>query len=306
MFETRTLVSREMVHWLLLWMLVAVVICALQARVAGNEPSRDQLSAIFEAASLGNSTVVPSLDLGQSDDHPYGPDLHPIRITDADINLANVLKLNANKDFDCVIEVWKRLDLQRGGESWKHVGMGAAYLRLNELDRATSSLQIALTIDPENALAEYFLGRVMRARARDLPFWYERNDKSPYRYAILNQNAPTDDGVPGRMYLPHFMGDKYAADAKRHFRRAIELSAKCDLEQTIRVEREIPRMELTTFRPDATDGITARQLLQSLGEEDYVAKAEHEVGIRVASGGIEMDAAVAINLPQRERKVAFS
>ena len=68
-----------------------------------------------------------------------------------------------------------------------------------------------------------------------------------------------------------------------HFRRAIQLAPKCDLNATIEVTptRE-PQIRLTALGVAPTSRVTVRHLLISLHEVDFLEKAQREIGERAA------------------------
>jgi tetratricopeptide (TPR) repeat protein len=167
--------------------------------------------------------------------------------------------------------------------TWKQVGLGVAYLRLDKLDQALEYLTQAVKRDPTNAVAEYFLGQVRREQSRDVPFWFEMNDNVPFRLAAYDQNqlveADREDRAqtPGKAVLPPFRNPTFDKQAERHFRRAIGLAPKCDLDRTINVVQ--PAIQFANQWP--LNRPTVRDLLISLGEANYLEKSQNEIGERL-------------------------
>lgn len=303
MIMTRTLVFRELIHWMLIWTLAAIVIVSLSQRVGGNAPDRiDSEAAEITAVSVSNLDLSDRLKTDHR--HPYGPAIHPEKLDAADLTLDNVLRLNAAEDYPCAITVWKELELDHRSAVWKHVGMAAAYLKENDLEKADLHLQVAFEMTPENPVVDYFYGRLLQAKSRDVPFWFDPGEKNLFRFAIMSDREKGDDQVRGRTYLPHFLGEKYAVEAKRHFRRAVDLADKLDLDAPIIVVSG-PRVELTAFAFNKAPAVvTVGQLLESLDEADFVEKAERTLGIRLAmtDRGQDLVAVNSVSLLSKPRR----
>ncbi len=260
-------VFREMIHWLWLWMLVAVAVSLGQSIARGDEGSEVQVAHVL--AKQSNHTPMPIPDIKLPDEFRYPLD----EFENDNSSLRDVIRLNRAGEYETVIKVWRDLHVTENSQTWKHIGMGAAHLRLDQIDEAINQLSKAIETDPENAVAEYFLGRVRQAQDRRAPFWYEKNDEEPFR--LVRQSA--DDRGKAEFFLPHFKNFKFEKQAKAHFRRAITLSGNCHLDRPIRVLQ--PKIQLVGGHMD-TAPITVRHLLISLGEENYVEKARHETELR--------------------------
>ena len=123
---------------------------------------------------------------------------------------------------------------------------------------------------------------------RNQPFWYEQNEKAPFQLAavrFVSHKETVFDVIPasvgssssGNTLFPQFESGSFAKRAKRHFRRAVELSASCDLDRAIRVLPPPEKLiQLTGVAPSAQT-TTVRDLLISVGEEDYLTKARREI-----------------------------
>ncbi len=138
----------------------------------------DSAEAIVDAKPI----PIPNID---------NPNLfrYPYKVTNPnDIAVADVLRLNRAGDYQRVIKAWHHLRMMDDSVTWKQLGLGVAYLRLDKLDQALEHLTQAVKRDPTNAVAEYFLGQVRREQSRDVPFWFEMNDNVPFRLVAYNQD----------------------------------------------------------------------------------------------------------------------
>jgi len=271
---TRKQVCRGMIHWLWLWMLATIVISVLHSVVRGESLPAPQP---VENLSLQSNSMrfpmhgVDRLDLVRQ----------PLGITETEnATLRDVLQLNRRGEYKGVIKVWEQLDIMPESVSWMHVGIGAAHLRLENLDRALEQLNRAIEVDPSNAVAEYFLGRVYTAKSRQVPFWYEPDEESPFRLVGWNTDQRAQDR--GDVFLPNFKTLPFDRQAKFHYRRSIRLATDCDLDRTIDYVQ--PKLRLISQGFWNGKPITVRDLLISLNEEDYVEKARLEVHERFVRG----------------------
>lgn len=264
----------EIIHWLWLWTLAAIVVSVLQgrARGQGDQPSEPSTSIPIEAIVDARPIPMPNIDDPNLFRYPYEV------INPNDIAVADVLRLNRAGDFQRVIKAWQNLRMMDDSVTWKQVGIGVAYLRLDKLDQALEHLNQAAKKDPTNAVAEYFLGQVRREQSRDVPFWFEMNDNVPFRLAAYNpsEEADREDRAQTRekSALPPFRNPTFDKQAVRHFRRAIGLAPKCDLDRTINIVQ--PAIQFAGQWPLNTP--TVRDLLISLSEANYVEKAQKELG----------------------------
>lgn len=274
-------VFHGMIHWLWLWMLAAAVISVLQSLALGDQRAQPE-PAGFVAKRSGSPTGSTS-----NIDHPHrGPS--PYGITETrNATLRDVLLLNQSGDCKSVIKVWEQLDIAPESVTWKHVGVGVAQLRLQNLDQAHEQFSRAVKVDPENAVAEYFLGRVCQAKGRGTPFWQQSKSESPFRLIVFNPNLTRhkpDQGLDrGDAFLPHSKTSPFDKQAKTHYRRAIRCGPNCDLDRTI--DFVVPRLRLINQVAEPKP-VTVRDLLISLDEENYIEKARDEVGERFVSGNV--------------------
>lgn len=276
--------GREMIHWLWLWTLAAIVVVALHGKVQGQKVQGQQSSPSESSESipiegLVDAKPIPMPNIDQPDLFRYPYDV----ANPNGVAVADVLALNRAKDFQRAIKAWHNLRMAEDSIAWKQVGIGVAYLRLDELDKAIEHLTRAVKHDPSSAVAEYFLGQARVEQSRDVPFWFEMKDEAPYRLAayIVDQDVEKDRAgsaqAQGRAVVPPFMDPKFKEQAQRHFRRAIDLATKCDLNQTINVIQ--PVLQFAGQWPVKPP--TARDLLISFGEANYVEKAQAELGERL-------------------------
>ncbi|MGI9471981.1 MAG: tetratricopeptide repeat protein [Rubripirellula sp.] len=276
MMVTSTTKRREMIHWFWLWMLAGIAISVISGRTAGQESL-----PLLPPPELPQSVMpMPNVD------HPEWFHYPEEEVSPNEVSLNDVLRFNESGEHKQAVIAWRHLQTLPHSETWKQVGLGVAYLRLEKSDQAVECLTLAIELDPTNAVAEYFLGRADQQQGRDVPFWYERDQHSPFRLASHRSDRREDVAPrqqPDRSFLPHFRNDKFDLKAREHFRRAVELAKKCNLDAIIDVvPSRQPRIQLTSQGAD-TPGITVRQLLASFHEVDFVEKAQREIDVRVAA-----------------------
>ena len=287
-----TTTRREMIHWLWLWMLAAIAITVMHGMVAGQVPNLFDRPT-EQAEDVGRPIPMPNVD------HPEWfqyPDRSPTPPNDA-VSLPQLLRYHRLGNYKEALKGWRQIKLHPESETWKQVGIGVAFFRLDRLDEAIERFETALEEDEDNSVAEYFMGRVRQAQGRQVPFWYEPDPETPFRLVSViepRSTGPTDvlpqDGKRrSKMFLPHFIDDAYDRLARRHFRRAIVLAPKCDLNHVIRVVVEQPPLIQLAALVDADESITVGELLDSLGERDYVRKAKAELGVHRAPARSNVD-----------------
>lgn len=274
MIVTSTTKRREMIHWLWLWTLAGIAISVL----CGRSLAQEDLPSLPPPDSTTRAIPMPNVD---------HPDLfrYPDELRNSgEVSLDAVLRYNRTWEHRHAVITWRQLNVMPHSETWRQVGLGVAYLRLEKTDQAIRCLQTAIELAPNNAVAEYFLGRAHQQQGRDVPFWYERNPNSPFRLASHRTDRQLETTSPlDRSFLPHFRNDTFDLDAREHFRRAVQLAPKCDLNATIDVTpTSEPRIRLTGLGTSPTSSITVRHLLISLHEVDFLDKAQREIGERIA------------------------
>ncbi len=272
-------VFREMIHWLWLWMLAAIVISVLQSLALGDERAQPEPAGFVAKRSGSANGSTPNIDNPDRGHTPYG-------ITKTrNATLRDILLLNQSGDYKGVINVWDQLDIAPESVAWKHVGVGVAQLRLHKLDQAHEQFSRAVKADSDNAVAEYFLGRVCQAKGRGTPFWQQTKNESPFRLIVFHPNltqSKSDQGLDrGDAFLPHSKTSPFDKQAKTHYRRAIRFGPDCDLDRTI--DFVILRLRLISQFSEQKP-VTVRDLLVSLDEQDYLEKARLEVDERLVRG----------------------
>ena len=291
---TTSMMQREMIHWLWLWTLAAIIISFLQGTVPGQVADRSGAVAQHSASPQGLDESEPGKPIPMPNvDHPdwfHYPNPSPLPPGEA-MSLSGLLQLHRTGDFERSLKGWQRVRMRAGSETWQQVGIGVALLRLDRLEEAMKHLELAVEQDASNAVAHYFMGRVRQAEGRQQPFWDESDQQGPFRLtsvvqppraSAVNSLEPPNRPHP-KMLLPHYIDDAYDRLARQHFRHAVTLAPNCDLNRVIHVVSDTPQLiQLASQRPDMAESITVGDLLDSLGERDYVRKAKAELGVRSA------------------------
>ena len=277
MMVTSSTKRREMIHWLWLWTLALIAISVLYGRALGHEAL--PLLRFSDPPQTVAPIPIPNVDRPDWFRYP-DEDASPDFVT-----LEDVIRFNRIGDHRQAVIAWRHLDALPHSESWKQVGLGVSYLKLEKLEQAVKCLNEALALDSSNAVAEYFLGRACQQQGRQVPFWYERNLERSFRLASHRDDFPVESRLQSadRSILPHYRDDGFDVEARTHFRRAIELAPICDLSEVIEVvPPRQPRIQLTQSGVD-DHRVTVRDLLNSWREADFVEKARRELAGRVAA-----------------------
>ncbi len=297
--------QREMIHWLWLWTLAAIAVSVMQGTMPGQSAGPASSNAQLSTSTQGLDDAEPGTPIPMPNvDHPdwfHYPNQSPLPPDDA-ISLSELLQLHRIGDFERSLKGWQRIRPLADSETWQQVGIGVALLRLHRLDQAMQHLEKAVEQDPTNAVAEYFMGRVRQGQGRQVPFWYESDEQAPFRLAsvveplrtsTLQSPEPADKPSP-KMFLPHYIDDAYDRLARQHFRRAVRLAPNCDLDRVIRfVSEKPPLIQLASQRDEVAESITIGDLLDSLGERDFVRKAKAELGTRSRNADSAATSAIA-------------
>lgn len=282
--------AHEMIHWFWLWVLAAIAVSVLYGRVQGEnartlvrhqpQPQTSEYQPAEKSTSIPIEAIVDAVPIPIPNIDDPSLFRFPNRMANPnDVTMEDVLRLNQADDYQRAIKAWHNLRMKDDSVTWKQMGLGVAYLRLEQFDQALQHLTFAVERDPANAVAEYFLGRVRQEQGREVPFWFEMDDGVPFRLAAHNQDQTDKAGgdqaqTRGKSVLPPFRNPNFDQQAERHFRRAMELAPKCDLDRTINVVQ--PALQFANQWP--IDRPTVRDLLISLGEANYVEKTRQALG----------------------------
>ena len=284
-----------MIHWLWLWTLAAIAVSVMHGVSLGQfgertstPPRAPTTTRSVDETDSGKPIPMPNID---RPDWFHYPNQSPMLPNEA-VSLSEILQLHRVGNFEASLKQWRLVRPLTGSETWKQVGIGVALFRLDRLDQAMEHFEKAVELDPRNAVAEYFMGRVRQTQGRQLPFWYETDEQAPFRLASVvqplgassMQSVPPQDGPRRKMFLPHYIDDAYDRLARQHFRRAVTLAPGCDLERTIRVATvPPPAIQLASQSNELDRSVTVGDLLDSLDERDYIRKAKAELGVRSPS-----------------------
>lgn len=261
----------ELVHWLWLWVLAAMAITALVRHASGSPPPLPMLPKGDADAVTPMPIPMPNVDR---------PDLFRFPTVVAPIAIDDVLDMNRRGQWTDAIDAWDQVPVTDDSEVWKEVGVAVAFLRLNQPESAHHHLNLAMQQETDNAVVHYLLGRVYQAKSRQVPFWYDIDDKNPFRFAVAGSNEvivpPTrEPSERGGVFLPQLRYLQYDKQAHRHFQRAAELAPKFRMDRVIHV---IPTPMTMIDSPSAFTGpVTVYQLLDSVGETDFETKIEREI-----------------------------
>ena len=121
--------GREIVARLWRWTLLLIIISVPQGRVLGQGVRHSEPSIPIEAIVDAKPIPIPNIDNPNQFRYPYKV------INPNEIAVADVLRLNRAGDYQRVIKAWHHLRMMDDSVTWKQLGLGVAYLRLDKLDQ---------------------------------------------------------------------------------------------------------------------------------------------------------------------------
>jgi tetratricopeptide (TPR) repeat protein len=221
--------------------------------------------ALAFATAVGAADIPPKL---------VKPKLLPAEITDwaqpmqtdsvsayagenADVGreLWRILQLHQDRKHDAAIQAWNNLAAPPETEAWKRIALGQALVATDRFEAAEECLASAIDMQPDNAVAHYFLGVLRMQQAYLAAEWPDVVGAKPTR---LVAQTP-------RHVVPNTKG-MYELAATVELEKAIELAAAVRLDAAI-----LSSEHSTTTALEPTVG----DLLLALGAEHFPAKAHN-------------------------------
>jgi hypothetical protein len=249
--------QQELLHWLL----VIATAMALTFLVAKALSSADPMR---EPRLLPDNMGQFAKPMAPEIVKPFFPESPPVRQlppAEAAVRLWTILEYHRAGQGLEAIDEWTQVGLSEETAHWREIAMGAAYLKIGDLDRAAFHLDAAQQWMPGHPMAHYFTGLLMleqAATAVRVPDGLRRGD-------LLVSYTPTEDRAVYRMMA---IGELELAIARAHEVRRDE-----------RLVRSEPLVDEELLAPTAGD------LVKALGADNFVGKAHNTLfGLRLDGG----------------------
>jgi hypothetical protein len=249
--------QQELLHWLLV-IATAMALTLLVAKALSSADPMREPRLLPDDMSQFAKPMAPEIV------KPFFPESPPVRQLPPAEAAARVWMILENHRFGRALEAideWNHVGLPQETAHWREIAIGAAYLKIGDLDRAAFHLDTAQQWMPGHPIAHYFTGllRLEQAAATvRVPDGLRRGD-------LLVSYTPSEDRAVYRMMA---IGELESAIARAHEVRLDE-----------RLIRRDPRVDEELLAPTAGDLITA------LGADNFVGKAHNTLfGLRLDEG----------------------
>lgn len=172
--------------------------------------------------------------------------------------LWRVLADQAAGDWEAAIVGWTTVRLPPEHEVWRHLGRTAAWLEMNDLDRAIEMLGQARATAPEHPLVRYYAALVRLTEAEEGRDWYDA--VGPTTLQLAGYTAPT--------MMPN---------TRTNFQRAAMAELEAALERAGELDVTAPLVPTTwTAAPNLAP--TVADAMLALGVEAFEANAHQMLG----------------------------
>jgi tetratricopeptide (TPR) repeat protein len=181
-----------------------------------------------------------------------------------------ILSRQKNGKYERVFEEWQDAPLTCEAEVWRHVARGQAALGMRDLTSASDALEMALDIQPQNAVAHYFRGLLRLEQAALAGDWYDAIGPTPFRLVSTQ--------MPGEPSLTRSM---YRLAARMDFEEALEAAGTVAFDEPLCTVQIHPALGLEP---------TVRDLLISVRAEDFEGKTHHMLSYLLLEDGVAREA----------------
>jgi len=157
MYATRQTLSRydELIKWMILVLMAALVAMAFSTRAGG--ATTESPPALLPAALEQELT-------------PMGEAAAKAQLR---VAVEEAIRQQSARNWDAARDVWNSTMLPGRMDAWRQIALGALELEQGNLEAASDALRMAMTMDPENALAYYFAGLLRIDQAAMACDWYD-------------------------------------------------------------------------------------------------------------------------------------
>lgn len=270
------LATGEVLKWIII-LTLASILAALAARLAaGSEPT----------TSADRPALLPTA----IDDwaRPMGSDALSRPTAEVPADAAQrvwvILAAQKQSNFEQALAEWPLAPITCDAEAWRHIGLAQAALGLRDLNGASKSLEMALTLEPENAVAHYFRGILLLEQAAAAGEWYDALEP-PTNARLISWTGTAQ---------PTLTKSMYQLAARMEFEQALEMAGG--------VPYDLPLVMAGAPSASAVEP-TVRDLLIAVGAENFEGKAHNLLGYLLIERGEgqaaeqHLDSAAALGQP---------
>jgi tetratricopeptide (TPR) repeat protein len=265
----------ELIRWLLLTALAIALVLLVATALAAADPMSTPNLLPGDMGSIAKpmpETVRPFF--------PENPPVRELPPAEAAARLGTILENHHAGQIGEALAGWSQVHLPEETAHWREIAIGAAYLRVGDLDRAAIHLGAARQLAPQQPVVAFYMGLLQLERA-------ENAGRAP-------------DAPPGRKdifaaYTPTPAQDKalYQMLAMFELQEAIAEAGNIRLDEPLLVTDQ-------QFEEAAVPQV--RHLLAALGADNFLGKAHHTLfGLslsrnELASAEFHLDRAVATGM----------
>jgi tetratricopeptide (TPR) repeat protein len=262
MFATRHMTAAhvEVLKWLAI-LTLASLLAALAARLAAGDEA-------IPPNRLPSS--LEQLAKPMTADRATGPATTADPLADPAAQIWQILSRQRNGEYEQVFEEWQVAPLTCEAEVWRHVARGQAALGLRDLTSASEALEMALEMQPQNAVAHYFRGLLRLELAATAGDWYDAIGPSPFRLVSVQ--------IPGEPSLTKSM---YRLAARMDFETALEAAGTVEFDEPLSAVQMHPALAVEP---------TVRDLLFAMRAVDFEGKTHHMLSYLLLDDGVAREA----------------
>jgi len=151
----------ELIRWMLLFAAAVALALAIATALAAADP-------MSEPKLLPETIRALAKPMSADIEQPFFPEQPPIRKlppAEAAARLWAILESHRAGHVHEALTEWNHVGLPNETAHWREIAMGAAYLRVGDLERAEMHLDAAKQLAPDHALVAYFTGLLRLAQA---------------------------------------------------------------------------------------------------------------------------------------------
>jgi hypothetical protein len=239
--------QHEILHWLLV-IATAIALTLLVARMMGAADTMPEPRLLPDDMGDLAKPMTPEIV------KPFFPESPPARKlppAEAAARLWTILDHHRADRPVMALNDWAEVGLPKETAHWREIAMGAAYLRVGDLERAAMHLEAVQQWMPDHAVARYFSGVLRLEQAAAVG----RVSDGLKRGDLLVSYTPMEDRAVYRMLA---IGEFEQAIARAHEVRFDERLVSAD-----------PLGDQELLAPTAGD------LMEAIGADNFVGKAHH-------------------------------
>ncbi len=176
--------------------------------------------------------------------------------------LWQVLEDHHDGRFQSAIDTWEYLSMPPECEVWRQLGLGAAFLKSDQLEEATEALAAAEKCDKENAVTHYFKGLLSLRKAVTA---------REYPDALLDPGTRLASW-PSPQSTTSKPKSRHELEAIQHLETSLKYANSVDLKQTLVPVQQVMVVPYPMTTPHVTPP-TVGDLLHAFDADNFVGKA---------------------------------